>query len=71
MQVDVTMTAAKHNSEIPSIPAHLDLVPATNAVSHMEDGEAALEGRRDVAVPRVQQVKQQESRDVTQTDLEY
>jgi hypothetical protein len=36
----------------------------------MEGGEAKLEGQSDVAVPQIQQAKHQESREVTQTDLE-
>jgi hypothetical protein len=70
MQVDKTMKAAKHSSEIPHIPAHLDLVPAVNAVVHMEGGEVELEGRRDVAMSQIQQAKHQESREITQTYLE-
>jgi hypothetical protein len=70
MQVDVTMKAGKHSSDIPSIPTYLDLFPAAKAVLHTEDGQAALVGGRDVAVPQVQQAKQQESREVTLTDLE-
>jgi hypothetical protein len=64
------MKIVKHSSETPSIPAHLILVPAANAVVNMEDGEAVLEERRAVvAVPQVQQATQQETSEVTQTDL--
>jgi hypothetical protein len=35
----------------------------------MEDGEAVMEERTDVAVPQVQQATQQETREVTQADL--
>jgi hypothetical protein len=53
VQVDETMNAARHSSETPSIPAYVALFPAANAVVHMEDSEAVLEERRDVAVPQV------------------
>jgi hypothetical protein len=64
------MKEAQHSSETPSIPAHLVLASAANATVHMEDGEAVTEERRVVAMPQVQQAKQQESREVIQTDLE-
>jgi hypothetical protein len=64
------MKAAQRSSETPYIPLYLVLAPAANAVVDMGNGEAVMEKRRDVPVPQVQQAKQQESREVTQADLE-
>lgn len=69
VQVDVTMKAAQHTNEAPSLLARLVLATASNAMVHMTNGGAAMDERRDLATPQVQ-AKQQESREISQTDLE-
>jgi hypothetical protein len=68
VQVDMTTNAGQRYSETPSIPANLFLAPESNAMVHMEIGEAVMKECRHVAMPQVQ-AKRRESREVSQTYL--
>ena len=70
VQVDVIMQAAKCSTATPSIPAHTTLAPASNVVVRVENSEAAVVERRDATVVPLQIAQQQETLEVTQTDME-